>query len=203
MRGSGVFLARRKNRMWVRLKYRVLLFVMLILFCGCSNGNDYMNEALSVREEVLQRGCSFEAKITADYGKELHSFTLQCTSDSNGTLTFQVIEPESISGITGAISAQGGAITFDDAVLAFPMLADGEISPVSAPWIFLNTFRSGYIRSCGKSEDSILLTIDDSYQEDAMQLDIWLNQQYIPCNAQIMWQGRNVLSIEVCNFIFM
>jgi hypothetical protein len=81
-------------------------------------------------------------------------------------------------------------------------LPEGEISPVTAPWLFLRTLRSGYIRACGTDGDSLQVTVDDSYEADALQLDIWLSSADIPQRAQVLWHGRRVLSLGIENFDF-
>lgn len=176
--------------------------VLLLFLCGCSQSENCLNKGLELRSKLLQTACSFEARITADYGETVHQFTLQCTAHTDRSVSFTVIQPESISGITGTLSELAGELTFDGAALAFPLLADGELSPVSSPWIFINTLRSGYIRSGGMDGGEIRLTIDDSYEEDALQLDIWLDGQELPKYVQILWQGRSILSMDVCNFTF-
>lgn len=176
--------------------------ILLLFLCGCSQSENCLNKGLELRDKLLRTGCSFEAKITADYGETVRQFTLQCTADTEGSVSFTVIQPESICGITGRLSERSGELTFDEAALAFPLLADGELSPVSSPWIFIHTLRSGYIRSGGMDGGEIRLTIDDSYEEDALQLDIWLDGQDLPKYVQILWQGRSILSMEVCNFTF-
>ena len=184
------------------MKRCLCLFVLIVFLCGCSKSEDCLNRGMELRSKLLQSGCSFEAKITADYGDLIHTFTLQCTADPSGSISFTVSQPETICGITGTLSAHGGALTFADTALAFPVLADGELSPVSSPWIFINTLRSGYIRSAGDEGGDVRLTIDDSYEEDALQLDIWLDGQDLPKHVRILWQGRSILSMDVCNFTF-
>lgn len=151
---------------------------------------------------MLQQSCSFVAQITADYGDKSYTFSTGCTADTEGNLSFVVLTPEPIGGITGKITSQNGYLTFDDTVLAFPLLADGEVSPVSAPWLMVRTLRSGYLKSAGIDGDRLLLTIFDSYEEDALQLDIWLDDENRPVYADILWQGRRVLSITVKDFAF-
>ena len=152
---------------------RILSVCLVLLFLsGCDN-SDNMTEVLRFRESILQaEGCTFQVEIAADYGTDIYRFSVDCTADREGNIVFTVTAPESISGISGRIFASGGQLTFDDTVLGFPLLADGELSPVCAPWIFLNTLRSGYLTSCGAIIDGIRLTVNDSYEEDALQLDI-------------------------------
>ena len=51
--------------------------------------------------------------------------------------------------------------------------------------------------------DLLRLTIDDSYEEDALTLDIWLNGQDIPIRAEILYDGRRILTLEIENFQIM
>ena len=163
-----------------------------------------MDRAMAFRAKLLAAaGCSFDAVITADYGDVTYTFTMKCSTDQQGNLRFSVAEPQTISGISGIVSATGGKLTFDDKVLTFGLMADGLVSPVSAPWLLMKTLRSGYLSSCGREGGNLRLSIDDSYEEDAMHLDIWLGEGDLPARGEILWQGRRVLSIEVENFTFL
>lgn len=183
------------KRLWAVL-------VLSIVLCGCGMQDDSLQRGMQLRENILNNSCSFTAEIMADYGDTTYTFSAGCTADPDGNLSFVVLSPESIGGITGKITSESGYLTFDDAVLAFPLLADGEVSPVSAPWLLVNTLRSGYLSSAGMDGENLLLTIHDSYEEDALVLDIWLDEQNIPIHADILWQGRRVLSISVKEFAF-
>lgn len=176
-----------------------LCFVLLML-CGCSGKDAEIQRAIDLRMKLLNSGCTFDAEITADYGDEVYEFSVSCEGDSEGNLAFSVTEPESIAGITGLIDQEGGKLTFEDTALTFPLLADGQVSPVSAPWIFLKTLRGGYLSSAGIEGDLLHLTIDDSYEENAMQLDIWLNAENIPVRADILYDGCRILALTVNNF---
>ncbi len=180
---------------------RILVLLSCFLFlsgCGSQNGTD---RAMTLRQKLLAcSGCSFDVTVTADYSDVIYTFAMQCEVKENEDLSFTVKEPESISGITGIITGEEGQLTFDSTVLAFSKLADGQITPVSAPWVFIHTLRSGYIRSCSETQDGAMLIIDDSYEEDPLQLDIWLNGQDVPVSAEILWQGRRIVSLEIENF---
>ena len=79
-------------------------------------------------------------------------------------------------------------------------MTDDQLSPVSAPWIFLRTLRSGYLTSAGMDGEQLRLTINDSYEEDALQLDIWLDGDDVPVRAEILYDGRRILSLSVKKF---
>lgn len=181
---------------------RVWVLVVVMLLCGCSSENQQMQRCLVFRKNLLEsKGCAFTAEITADFGDKTYTFTLDCQGNPDGSLTFCVEQPESISGICGTLSVTGGKITFDeDRAIAFPMLAEGEVSPVSAPWLLYNTLRSGYISACGMEGDRMRVTLNDSYEEDSLQVDVWFDSDNRPEFAEILWQGRRILSIGVVNF---
>lgn len=155
---------------------------------------------MEIREKLLSaQGCSFQAEVTADYGDTVSVFSMDCQGDSAGELTFEITGPESISGIRGRISESGGSIDFEDQALYFPLLTDDLLTPASAPWIFLKTLRGGYLRSACMEEDLLHITVDDRYAEDALTLDIWLDDR-IPVRADILWDGRRILAVKVENF---
>lgn len=184
------------------MKRFVAVLLMVFLLSGCSS-SDSMQRGLALRERLLKsNGCSFDAVITADYGEKVYYFSMQCKTDNNGDLTFTVTAPETISGITGSIRQQGGNLTFDEQVLAFEMLADGQVTPVSAPWLFIKTMRSGYLAFSGITEGGLQLGIDDSYEDHPLHLDIWFDSADLPIRCEILWQGRRVVSLEVRNFAY-
>ena len=168
--------------------------------CGCGMKGDAEARGLALREKLLNHGCSFIAEITADFGDKTYTFSAGCTADNDGTVKFIVKEPQSIAGIAGTLTKENGYLTFDDAALAFPLLAEGEVSPVSAPWILMQTLKGGYLSSACMEDSYARLTIHDSYENDALQLDIWLDENDLPCRADILWQGRRVLSVVVKDF---
>ena len=181
-------------------KFAALMLVLVVL-TGCTGKRNEMDRAMNLRAALLgSEGCSFTAQITADYGDEVHEFSLYCEGKSNGDLGFRVEKPETLSGITGRFRGSEGALTFDDAALTFPLLADGQVTPVSGPWIFLKTLLGGYLTACNQEEEYLHLTIDDSYEEDALQLEIWLDSENIPVHAEILYGGRRILTMEIESF---
>lgn len=183
------------------MKKCAVLLLLFLLTAGCSRPPDEMEAAVQLRSAILQSSaCSFAVKITADYGEKISCFAMDCKADAEGDLFFTVTEPETISGITGKISEDGGNLTFDDTALHFALMADEQLSPISAPWILLKTLRAGYITSACTEEGVIRLSVDDSYEEDALRLDIWLNAENKPGHADILHEGRRILSLDVANF---
>ena len=173
-----------------------------LLLTGCMGGNQELERAMELRAKLLSGGCSFQTEITADYGDKIHIFDLDCEADSQGNVGFSVTSPDSISGITGKLSNREGKLTFDDVALSFPLLADDQVTPVSAPYILIKTLQGGYVRSVGMDGEYLQITIDDSYEEDALQVDIWLNGENIPIRTEILYDGRRILSMMITDFRF-
>ena len=185
------------------MKRLALLFLVLILLCGCSANSEDLDRAMTLRGKLQQKEVTFDVEITADYGDKIHTFAMECHADTKGNLNFTVVKPESIAGISGTVSKGSGKLTFDDQVLAFDILADNLISPVSGPWVLMETLRSGYLTSCSQEREFLRVAIDDSYAENALHLEVWLNSDNIPQQCEIYWQGRRLLSMDVKNFAFL
>ena len=180
---------------------RFAVCVLLFFLAGCSE-NKEINDGLELRTRLLQsRECSFSVCINVDYGQQLYNFSMDCIADQQGNIRFTVTEPETISGICGQISSDGGALMFDNVALDVGLLADNQLSPVSAPWILMNTLRSGCLTSACREDGMIRLSLDDRYEEDALHLDVWLDTDNLPQHADILHNGIRVLSLDVKNVV--
>ena len=185
------------------MKRIAILLLVVVLLGGCAADSGQMDRAMTLRGKIQQKEVTFEAAITADYGDKIHTFAMECHGDTQGNMKFTVKEPESIAGISGTVSKGSGKLTFDDKILVFDILADDLISPVSGPWVLLETLRSGYLTSCSAEGDLLRVAIDDSYEENALHLEVWLDSGDIPQRCEIYWQGRRLLSMDVKNFTFL
>ena len=177
----------------------VILFTFFLSGCGAGEGN--LERAMELRARLLGcTSCTFDAAITADYGDELHTFAMNCTGDKNGNLQFTVTAPETIAGITGKFEGQKGMLTFDDFALEFPRLTGDQITPVSAPWILHRTLMGGYLTACGLDGENLRVIINDSYEEDALTLDVWLGAENTPIRGEILYDGRRIVTMDIENF---
>lgn len=180
----------------------VFLLLLVFLLTGCSGKKDEIERGMELRARLLRaEKCTFDASVTADYGTAVYEFAMACETDERGDFLFSVTEPETISGITGKITREGGRLTFTDAALQFDLMAEGQVTPVAAPWILLKTLREGYLTAAGMEEELLRLTIDDSYEKDALQLDVWLDEENQPVRGEILYDGRRILTISVTNFV--
>ena len=186
----------------MRAKLAAILCVMILL-SGCGKESDALGKAVALRNKLLSgNGCRFQATVTADYGEKIYIFSLDCETDKNGDLSFRVSAPATIAGIAGNVSGTGGSICFDDVVLAFPTIAGGQITPVTAPWLLIKTLRSGYLRDCSLHSDGFSMCIDDSYSDEAFQLNIDTKDD-TPISAEIFWKNRRILTVAIENFVIL
>lgn len=185
-------------------KFGILCFVLLwILLPGCAGGGDTLGQAMDLRSRLLSSGgYTFDTEITADFGDKVYTFAMNCRADNAGNVAFTVTAPDTIAGITGVMDAQGGKLTFDGTALAFELLADGRLSPVSAPWVLVHTLHFGYITSCAQTDSGLMVSVNDSYEDDALNLCVYLSEDGLPAGAEIFWNGSRILSLTVKNFTF-
>ena len=185
------------------MKRWIGLLIPMVLLSGCTMGTSEMEEALAFRSSVLgAEGVRFDAEISADYIDRIEEFDLACQTDSAGALTFRVSEPEEISGITGTVTGEEGSLDFDGTVLAFPLLADGRLSPVSGPWLMVKALRTGFLTAVVREGEKLHLTVDDSYAEDALTLEIWIGEDGVDA-CEISWNGRRQMTMEIGDFAFL
>jgi len=175
--------------------------MIIILLSGCGNSHSPLDQALQLRETILKASTiSFCADITADYGSEIYTFQMECTEKSEGDMTFTIISPDTIAGITGTISEDQPAFTFDDKILAFPPLADGQITPVMAPHVLLKILRGGYISACSSESDGYCIYLDDSYLENQLHVQVYTNTDFIPIRAEIVYNDYRILSLDISKY---
>lgn len=182
------------------MKRFLLLPVLVLALAGCSLDGEEMEDALALRSKLLgAQNVRFSAQVTADYGDSVEEFTLDCTSDPEGTVSFSVSRPEVISGVSGTVSGQEGTLVFDDQILAFPLMAQDRLPPLSGPWLMMKALRSGYITACVREGELLHITVNDSYADDAFTLEVWTDGDRV-VSAEVAWQGRRALSMVLENF---
>ena len=183
------------------MKRGCILLLLLITLSGCADASTELERGMELRSKLLKaENVAFTADISADYGDSIQLFSMDCRGDSQGNLRFTVTAPETIAGIAGIISDGEGKLTFEDTALHIALLTDEQLNPVSAPWILLKTLRSGYITSAGMEENQLRLTIDDTFEEDALQLDIWLDENDLPIRSEVCYDGKRILTLSVRDF---
>ena len=182
----------------------IAVLLVSVFLSGCGRSSTELDNALTLRNQVSSaQKCSFNAIITAEYDDAINSFELKCEAAGNDPLRFEVISPDTIAGITGMISQSNGNLTFDDEMLAFELIVDGRLSPVSAPWLFLRVLKSGYIIACGSEGDGSHIQIEDTYAGEKILIDLYTDRENHPIRADLIWNGKRTLSIIIHSFSVM
>lgn len=179
-----------------------VILLCCFLFSGCKTENPLFDKAMELRTAVLGANqCSFTAVITADYSDEIYTFQIDCEEDiKRNVMHFIVTDPDSISGITGQISQETAALTFDDRVLVFPKLADEQLVPIAAPWIFLQSLKGGYLTGCSREAEGYCIYVDDSYEDNLLYLQIYTDDSFTPIRGEILYRDRRILALDIKDF---
>ena len=183
------------------MKRYVVWIVSLFILAGCDHSSKELDAGMQLRSSILQSsGCTFTTEITADYGDRICQFTVINQMNDDGNLSFTLENPTTIAGISGRMTGEGGQIIFDEQALYFPLMADELLSPISAPWIMIKALRSGYLTSACIENGETRLSVDDTYGDDDLRLDIWLNNENNPTHVDILHDGRRILTMNVRKF---
>lgn len=177
--------------------------LLLFLMTGCSaDANRELDCGMELRGKVLKADvCSFTADVAANYDGLIFTFTADCETDHTGKLSFTLRKPDTISGICGSVSGEKGQLTFSDTALEFPAAAKDLPGPITAPWLLMNALRSGFIVSAGREADCIRLSVDDTFDDTALRLDIRMNSENLPIQADVLHDGLRILTMNVTNFV--
>lgn len=177
-----------------------IVLVVCVLFSGCNISEEL--EPLDKLRGLLRQGSGleFDVRIWAEYVDTQHSFLLHCAMDTEGVIRFEVLEPESIKGVAGTIDETGGSLTYDGVILTFPLLADGTLSPVCAPWFLLRSINGGLIRSVSNDSELYGITFDESFRGEAFQVELQLSADGIPVRSEIFWEGLCIVKMDIESF---
>jgi len=179
-----------------------VIFLLMSLLSGCGKQERATEKALAFRTNLMQsQGCSYIADIMADYGERVYEFTVQVESTLDETKIL-VLSPDEISDISATITEHETCIEFDDAELDFGKMANGYISPVSAPWLLARCWIGEYISSSGADGEMEKVTYLKGYDEEELTVNTWLNAEGIPIQAEILFENRRCLAIAIRDFQF-
>ena len=188
----------------MRLKLAAVLTILLCLLTACgSKESKELQAPMDFRAQLLQAGeCTFSASVTANYGESVQQFVLCCDCRTDGTAALEIKEPQTISGITAQTSDNGGSLVFDGAAVSFGTLADGTVAPISAPSLIVSAWSDAYICTAGTEGTFRRVTYENGYNEQQLFIDCWFDEKNIPICAEICYNDRTVLKIEIADFSF-
>ena len=69
------------------MKKAIAVVLMTLLLTGCSAQEENLERIMGLRADLLGgTESSFDAVITADYGDEVHTFSMNCRGNNQGDL---------------------------------------------------------------------------------------------------------------------
>lgn len=178
-------------------------FLTVVLLTACSSEEKTLEPAILFRAGLLNaKGCTFTAEVTADYGDLVYEMTMDCAA-ADGTTAITVTEPEPISGITADIANATGTVTFDGMALDFGVLEDGQLAPLAAPGIAVESWNTAYIASAGEADGYYRVTYENGYEDEKIIVDTWFSvDDHIPQYAELRTGSRSLIKMTILNFQF-
>ena len=174
------------------------LFCLLFL-TGCAGKQDPAQCGLDLRTALMEAGgCSFSADVTAHYEDRAYVFSMTCICE-DGETALCVTAPETIAGITATVKSGGTQLEYDGAILDFGKLANGYVSPVSAPWLLVQCWSGAYIAYAGADGELERITYLRGYEEEELTVDTWLRNG-LPTYAEVTCEGVRCLAISITDF---
>lgn len=182
---------------------RVIAVLAMCLFCvACAAEDKYISPALEFRTALIQaKGCSFVAEVTADFGKTVQIFTMDCESDAQDAFYLTVLEPETLKGITATVKESGGQITYDGLAMDFGLLANGNVIPAAAPAIVAACWTDEYISAAGEQGEEYRVTYEKNFDENRLIVDTWFKKG-VPICAEICYNNQRIIKITIRDFSF-
>lgn len=176
--------------------------MLAILLTGCRKTESHMQSAMDFRT-ALQRanGCTFSADVTAEYPEKVFTFSLDCVFE-NDQMKLRVTKPGVIEGICAGVHNGTASLEFEDISLEFGKLANGNVAPLTAPWILASAWKSDYISSAGADGNRTRATILKGYNDEELTIDTWFENE-LPVYAEISYAGTRVLQISIENFTYL
>lgn len=128
--------------------------VFMLTLCACAASETGMERFESMRQSVVDRELSFSADITADQGRTVENFSVDCLrADREYLIT--ITSPELIRGISARTDNGGTGIEFDGVILDIGNLNSDGLTPVSAVPTIITAMEKGHLENFWKeSSDS-------------------------------------------------
>lgn len=185
-----------KRTLWI-----VLFICFFISACSGQTSDSGLQRALDFRTALMaSAGCAYEARVLADYGERVYDFNLQCEYIPDREAKLTVISPDIISGISAVISSDGTNVEFDGASLDFGEMANGNVAPMTVPFLLGRAWSSEYIHSVGQDGDYILVSYLMGYGDREIVVETWLADDGTPVRCDISHAGTRCITVSISDF---
>lgn len=183
------------------VKLAALTIGLTLALCACAGKTEQnaAQQALNLRQKLLNGTCSFQAELTADYGEYVSEFSAACMHSAEDGTTMTILAPQTLAGLTAQADKTGARIVFEDTEAAFGTLTKLKLSPMAAPQLLAQAWESGYISLTGTEDGALHVTYLLGYDEDELTIDTWLKNG-APEYAEIACGGQTVLQAVLTDF---
>ena len=154
--------------------------MLCALLSGCASEESVLEPAIKFRADLLQAGgCSFRAKIEADFGDRVELFAVDCDYVTDG----------------------GGMITYDGMAVEFGLLANGNVIPAAAPALTALCWSGEYIAAAGTEENAYRVTYEKDYGDKRLQIDTYFKND-LPFFAEVCYNHQRILKLDLSDYSF-
>ncbi len=164
-----------------------LIFAFLIL-TSCADA-EQMGKELSEKYKT-KADITFEAEITAEFPDRCDKYRVRYNYRRGRQAAVTLLYPESIAGIEAVISEDGTSLKFKDIILETGVI--NSPSPVNVLHKLLLTWEAAEISQIGKSDDNILLVLDDGECEYRTTF----SPDYTPISAEVINNSKLQMKID-------
>lgn len=183
------------------MKKSILLPLCLLLFVsGCGSRGSAAGDIQAQYSRIAT--AQMEAEVTLHDAQEERCFTLQCTfTPERSTVT--VTAPDTVKGITAAVTGEALTIEYDGTVLSAG--EPGQFGPVNCLPLLLHTIGSGYLleesRETLGDTPCYRLALDTSVGGTPLVCTVWLDQEtLLPLYGEFSADGAAVVSARLLAF---
>ncbi len=174
----------------MRRFFALVLAMALALACSaCGGGDDRARTEVFFTQAQEAASISLEAELTALSGEKILEYTLSCGYTDHEAQVC-VLSPESLAGITAAVSGQELELSYQDAALETQLLTEDGIAPVSVLPLMLLAMETGHLDRLGKGdwegEDCITAEL---LVEDSLTVALWLEEESLTPRYGELWEN--------------
>lgn len=183
---------------------RILLSVLLcfVVLSACAGDDGHIRPAIDFRAALVQSGgCSFTGEISADDGECIQIFRLSCDADAGGALSFTILEPETLEGISATVTEGGERLDYDGLSVDLGLLADESLAPAAAPGVILQSWLEGYILWGGESEEYYEVTYEQELNQVLLKV-VTTFKNKLPISAEVCYNNGRILQMKIEEFQF-
>lgn len=178
------------------------MMTLCLLLTACGTAENTLRDALAFRSMLQEEGgCSFRAAVVTEVEDRGYAFTLDGQYETGGPARLTVTEPETIAGVTAAVTDRDAALAFGGTALDFGKLDDALTTPLYAPLVFGRCWDSAYIDCAGADGADYRVTYRLGYDEAELILETWFSGG-VPVRCELYRGSGLLLSARVEGFTF-